>query len=772
MKKYLLIFCFLTINFSLNAQFSDDFSDGDFTENPQWNGTTEKFAVNNFELQLNDVSASGTGSFKAYLSTNSTAILNASWECKIRANVNLTTANYVRFYLVSDNADFTAPLNGYFIAVGGTTAKEISLYRQNGTATTKIIDGADNRVTSSTSNVLNVKAQRDEAGNWQLFSKLDTETDFVLEGEIFDNFSLNAQFSAIYINYSSGNKDKYFFDDFLVSGEPYIFIPQTINCNDLIINEIMADPDPQVGLPNFEYIELFNRTDRNINLAGWKISVGNNTGTITQGEISAGSFLLLCSSAARSELLQFGNVAQITSFSTLPNSAGLITLKTAENQTVAFIEYSDKWFGGDNFKKDGGFSLEKIDPENLHNSADNWQPSRDNSGGTPCRQNSVFAENSDKILPKFLYVSLPSDTSVILFFNKELNDSVLSDIQNYYSENINIISATAESPKNDRITLIFSPALENDTAEIFVQNLTDISGFDIENFSFQIAKPQEVEYNDLVINELLFHTNEGISTFAELFNASEKVIDLSKIEITRRLNGALDSRKKITEHNILLFPKKYLLLTDNILSVCGAYDCDENALKIECALPSLPNTEGSFVIAKPSAELIDEFNYSEKMHQKFVSNPRGVSLERINPYTPTQDVNNWHSASFDVNYGTPSRQNSQYFVPKIESDKNFWLEYETFTPDNDGYRDFLVLNYALPESGFALSATIYDPTGQKMRTLCNNAVATASGSLIWNGLSDNNSLCPVGVYVIVAEAINVSNGKKIQKKIVCVLSMR
>jgi hypothetical protein len=189
-------------------------------------------------------------------------------------------------------------------------------------------------------------------------------------------------------------------------------------------------------------------------------------------------------------------------------------------------------------------------------------------------------------------------------------------------------------------------------------------------------------------------------------------------------------------------------------------------------MPSMPNAEGNFVVAKPNAAIIDEFAYSEKMHQNFVINPVGVSLERINPYATTQDVSNWHSASFDVNYATPSRQNSQYFVPEKNSEQNFWLEYETFTPDNDGYRDFLVLNYALPETNFLLSATIYSPTGQKIRTLSNNLIASTSGNLLWNGLSDNNSLCPVGIYVIVIEAVNSTNGKKIQGKIVCVLSMR
>ena len=698
--------------------------------------------------------------------------MNGVWSCKIRANVNLTSANYVRFYLISDTSDLTASLKGYYIMVGGTQ-KEVSLYKQNGTNTTKIIDGTDNRVTSSTSNVLNVKVERDSAGNWQLFSKIEGETDFVLEDSVYDNSILNAKYSGIYINYSSSNKDKYFFDDFNVSGEKYVFVPQIVERNDVIINEIMARAEPTVALPNAKYIELYNRTDKKNDLVGWKIQVGNNVGTITQGEIEPHGFLLLCSSGARNDFLQFGNVAQVTSFPNLTVTSGLITLKTNDNQVVAITEYSDKWFGNDTFRKNGGFSLEKIDTENLYNSAENWQPSQDNYGGTPCRENSVKRENADEILPQLSAVSLLSENSITLIFNKEMNETILTDIQNYFSEDVNILSAIIEQPKNQRVTLTFSPDLSViNTIEIYAKNLRCVSNFKLDNFLFKIAMPQEVSANDLVINELLFNANTDVSTYAEFFNKSEKVIDLSEIFLTRRRNGNLDAKQTITNDHILLFPKKYLLLTDNISSVCNAYNCDNNALKIECTLPSTPNAEGNLTITKANAEVIDEFSYSEKMHQNFVVNPRGVSLERINPYAPTQDPTNWHSASFDQNYGTPSRQNSQYFVPQSNSEKNFWLEYETFTPDNDGFKDNLFLNYKFSESGFSLSATIYDAVGHKMRTLCNNLIAATEGQIIWNGTADNGSLCPIGVYVIVIESVNLKNqkGTKVKEKIVCVLS--
>ena len=758
-----------------NAQFSDDFADGDFTSNPAWNGDVNKFIVSNYVLQLNDLNASGS-SIKAYLSTPSQAIINAEWSCKVVVNTTLTSGNYVRFYLTADTANLTVSLKGYFVMIGNTT-KDISLCKQNGAASTftRIIDGADNLLNTGSNEVI-VKVTRDETGKWQLFYKLPSDIDFVLVGEIIDNQIFNAKYSGIYVTYSSTNFNKYFFDDFNVVGEPYIFVPQKIKRHSIVINEIMADPDPPVALPNAEYIELYNRTSEEIDLAGWKIKSGNSIGTITQGKIAANGYLLLCSSTNKPNFDAYGTVAQVTSFPTLANSGALIVLMNADNQVVTWTEYSDTWFGADNFRKDGGFSLERIDADNLHCSSANWQPSQSQSGGTPCAVNSVKRENKDEILPEFLGINFLNNNSVELIFNKEMNDSLLQVVQNYFSDDVDVQTAVGVEPKMDRVDLTFSPDLANDTVEIKVQNLKCISGFPLADFSFQVASPQDIEPNDLVINEVLYNPQANTGEFVELFNKSDKVVKISDIFLTRRYNGELDTKKTITTDNILLFPKKYLLLTDNLPSICNFYTCDENALKIQCSLPSLPNTDGSVVICKSDATIIDEFTYSDKMQSPSIANSQGVSLERINPYLPTNDASNWHSASFSENYGTPSRQNSQYNVQNTTSAKPFWLDYETFTPDNDGYRDVLNLNYKFSENGYQISASIYTPSGLKVRTLCNNRTAGLEGIIIWDGLRDNSTLCGVGIYVIVIEAINVNTtnktAKKLSDKIVCVLSMK
>lgn len=285
-KSIILPLLPLFVSVGAMAQFTDDFTDGDFTHNPIWSGTVDKFTVADGVLRLSDVAASGSGSFKAYLSTPSVASVAASWECRVEANVNLTSTNYVRFYLMADRDDLTdISLKGYFILIGGQQ-KEVALYRQNGKNITKIIDGTDSRLTG-TANRVQVRATRNEQWGWQLWSKLPTETDFVLEGEAIDGTIANAAYSGVFVNYSSKAKDKYSFDDFVVKGKPYVVEQQNIRRHSVVVSEIMANPKPiNSSMPNAEYIELYNRTDKKINLAGWQVFCGRGKATIEAGEIA------------------------------------------------------------------------------------------------------------------------------------------------------------------------------------------------------------------------------------------------------------------------------------------------------------------------------------------------------------------------------------------------------------------------------------------------------------------------------------------------------
>ena len=71
-------------------------------------------------------------------------------------------------------------------------------------------------------------------------------------------------------------------NNFIEPGEyyPYVLASEAAPF-DIVINEVMFDPEPPVGLPAFEYIEIFNTTDRYVSIKDWTLEVGTVTKEIT-----------------------------------------------------------------------------------------------------------------------------------------------------------------------------------------------------------------------------------------------------------------------------------------------------------------------------------------------------------------------------------------------------------------------------------------------------------------------------------------------------------
>lgn len=758
---------------TLSAQFSDDFLDGNLTADPAWQGTLDKFTITTISavenrLQLNDTAAV-SGANRAYISTASQAMLNAEWHIALDIKTTLTSGNYVRFYVATDQADLTTSLNGYFVWIGNTD-KEIALYRQNGSKTTKIIDGENGRATGNSS--INVRLTRDADGTWQLYSQVGDEPDFRLEGTCTDNTFKAATYAGMLIYYSKTNYANYACRLIEADGEPYIKPTQNIGKNDIVFTEIMADPDPQVALPNAEFLEIYNRTDTTIDLSGWTLQVNGKTATIAKGTIAAQSYAVLCAEQTAPEFATYGNAIAVAPWNALTNSGARITLLDDEARLVTWVDFSDAWYGNNGFKKDGGWSLERHNTDYLDNHAENWAPSDDQRGGTPCQPNSTATDLRDERLPRLNAIAAHTDT-LTLHFSKSMDETTLADMRNFRFD-LSIDTIFIEQPHARTIRLhLTEPMAETDTYNLQCENLFCVDGQPLDAVETAVALPVEPEQGDVVLNEILFNPKDGGVDFVELLNLSDRTLDLSQLFVTRRIDGELEARTTICTEPRLFAPHSYLTLTSDPDIVCQQYDCPADAMFATVKLPSLPDAEGNIAIVLTDGTLLDELTYSAKMHHPFVSNPDGVALERVNPHAPTQEADNWQSAAFDAGYGTPCRQNSQYAVPDLDNPNNkpFWLEHESFTPDNDGYRDLLQLNYRLPQDGFTATITIYTATGTRIRRLLDGELLATEGTIVWNGRSDNDALCNAGVYVLFVEAVR-PDGIVLRQKIVCALTLK
>ena len=354
-----------------------------------------------------------------------------------------------------------------------------------------------------------------------------------------------------------------------------------------------------------------------------------------------------------------------------------------------------------------------------------------------------------------------------------MDETTLADMSNFRFD-LSIDTIFIEQPHARTIRLhLTEPMAETDTYNLQCENLFCVDDLPLDAVETAVALPVEPEQGDVVLNEILFNPKDGGVDFVELLNLSDRTLDLSQLFVTRRIDGELEARTTICTEPRLFAPHSYLTLTSDPDIVCQQYDCPADAMFTTVKLPSLPDAEGNIAIVLTDGTLLDELTYSAKMHHPFVSNPDGVAIERVNPHAPTQEPDNWQSAAFDAGYGTPCRQNSQYAVPDLDNpnDKPFWLEHESFTPDNDGYRDLLQLNYRLPQDGFTATITIYTATGTRIRRLLDGELLATEGTIVWNGRSDNDALCNAGVYVLFVEAVR-PDGIVLRQKIVCALTLK
>ncbi|MCF8463702.1 MAG: lamin tail domain-containing protein [Flavobacteriales bacterium] len=237
---------FLLVSASATAQFSDDFSDGDFTNNPTWSGENAEFTVDAQRLRLTAPPQTDT----SYLSVDCQAIDDATWEFFVQFDFNPSSSNFARVYLVSNNTNLRGSLNGYFVRIGGETEDRISLYKQSGTTTTQIIASTDGLVNSDPVTT-RIRVTRSANSDWELLADVAGGTSFQSLGSVNDTTFTQSLYSGVWCKYTSTRSDKFYFDDFNVTGN--VFIDSELptvealsvisnSAVDLLFNETVSPP--------------------------------------------------------------------------------------------------------------------------------------------------------------------------------------------------------------------------------------------------------------------------------------------------------------------------------------------------------------------------------------------------------------------------------------------------------------------------------------------------------------------------------------------------
>ncbi|HEY9125361.1 MAG TPA: lamin tail domain-containing protein, partial [Bacteroidales bacterium] len=541
----------------------------------------------------------------------------------------------------------------------------------------------------------------------------------------------------------------------------YLFKPKAF---DVVVSEIMADPSPSAGLPEFEYLELFNRSDTSINLENWQIHADNKMVKLPKVVLEKDSFLIVSYKNAKGVFDKYGKTVYcLPDVYFLNNGGANISIADSTGQMVSYCWYADSWHT-DAIKKKGGWSLEWADKSDLCGGSYSWKASKSKTGGTPGKKNSEGSTKVNDIKIKPSKILVPNDSTLIVSFNKPVDIDAVLD-KSLFQIGLSIVSVVNVKFGANfySLELFLSGHLEKGVTYTlnFSDKICDCNGKPIVKTELSFVLPLEADSNDLVINEVLFNPYAGSTYFVEFYNRSDKPLDIGSLYFARfdTLTNEVYNFCSISEQGSFLMPHKIMAICKDTLLLSKFYKLYDTCVVLSNRdFPSLDNKQGRIGIINRQQQIIDQLNYYEDWHLPFLSSKEGVSLERLSSEALTNDRNNWYSAAGTYGYATPGYANSQKQVNNITNDGIISITPEVFSPNGDGFNDFTTIEIKPSETGVLGAIKIFDSNGNMVRTLLQQQLISENDRFVWNGLSDTNKILPSGIYIVWLRTIS-KNGK-------------
>ena len=544
-----------------------------------------------------------------------------------------------------------------------------------------------------------------------------------------------------------------------------IAIGKSPNIGDLIFNEIYPNPTLDNPLiPNAEYVEIYNVTDYPISLNGLTFADQSTTVNLPNAVILPNQYAILVEDIHASGFMSYGYVISLTSWPSLNNSGDLITLANS-NYIIDQLLYSDTWYNN-NDKKSGGWSIELINPKTTCTGKLNWTGSENFKQATPGKINSVF-DSLFTVNFELLSATAISENQVELVFSKTIDQNALIPSNFIWSNAITSTNVVGHPTEQNIVYVSVSPDFETgEEYTVTALNILDCRGNHLQDSTALIGLPSA---QDMLINEVLFNPNTGGSDYVELYNTSNKNIDLKNWSLLYFNNSGDSAYKVISTDSYIVKPNTFIVLTEDSANIKFEYTNHGEGTFLTMDLPTYSNAEGVVTVLNQMGLVNDEFAYNEDMHLEIITDVKGVSLERINYNLGLNSSNNWHSAASTSGYGTPGIENSQYLNEEARSSE-VTVSPKTFSPNNDGYQDVTSIHYNFDTSGFIATVSIHNDQGQLINTLVNNQSVDTTGEIIWDGTNDNNEIMPTGMYIVMFKVFNLDNEQHVYKNVV-VLAM-
>lgn len=424
--------------------------------------------------------------------------------------------------------------------------------------------------------------------------------------------------------------------------------------NEIVINEIMYAPSGDEP----EWVELFNSSNRTINLRNWRIGDNSATVVISSSDypLLPKEYLVISKESTISTIHNITAKLLIRSLPSLNNSGDDVLVRDLYSRTIDSTKYNPSWGGSS-----GGRSLERKSVSSSSLDAGNWGTSVSKNKSTPGKVNSISQKDYDLsillVSGNKSYVEPGSSLTLnVTIKNLGRLRAENFEIRIYRDANFDSIGDDAELiPQNlplqsldpDQLVLL-SLTTQNVLlgANQFIVQVNFVNDEFTDNnvslFNINGVQLNEVR-GDLVINEIMYAPTSPEPEWIELFNKSSKTINLRKYQVADDA-----SKVTITTKDFIIQPEEYVVVARDT----NIYSFYNNLSKVIIApIPSLSNSGDRVAISDSLNRIIDSLYYRSTW-----GGSSGKSLERIAAEKSSTDSTNWKTTT--LVRGTPGKINS------------------------------------------------------------------------------------------------------------------
>ncbi|MGA8263951.1 MAG: lamin tail domain-containing protein, partial [Ignavibacteriaceae bacterium] len=417
---------------------------------------------------------------------------------------------------------------------------------------------------------------------------------------------------------------------------------------DLTFSEIMFAPESSTS----EFIEIYNLSDSTIDLTGYqfKYYTAKNDEIISTGnglKLASHSFAVIFENDYDINIGVYKNLVPTNALvlKISDNAFGSTGMSNSSNRAVVLLNKNGDTvnvytYSADNEK---GYSDEKI-YLNEDNLAANWANSK-SLNGTPGSQNSVTPVNYDLAITKFesekdyeilgnniQFETVVKNKGVVSSKDFQLNvfldinkDSIAED-----SEILKSFQGTSLQPGDSIIYQIstnnFSLGTNPFIAKVKTsedENLTNNSAY------YNVAGININEKrNDIVINEIMYAPESPQPEWIEIYNNSNKTINLEGYQISDNSDTIL----AITKSTICK-PGEFIVISSDS-TIKNFYNISSDV--ISAHIPTLNNSGDKVILLDSLDRVIDSLQYFPEW-----GGTNGYSLERISYDNSSTDSTNW-----------------------------------------------------------------------------------------------------------------------------------